>query len=86
MFEKMIGTEVTTNEHQSTDVSKSDGVIGNPPVNIENTVPEGSDVVETSSQSKLEIFKYYTWFLIRLMGLGRDFYIFVLQPLSNNQN
>ena len=60
MFEKMIGTEVTTNEHQSTDVSKSDGVIGNPPVNIENTVPEGSDVVETSSQSKLEIFKYYT--------------------------
>ena len=60
MFEKMIGTEVTANEHQSTDVSKSDGVIANPPVNIENTVPEGSDVVETSSQSKLEIFKYYT--------------------------
>ena len=21
-----------------------------------------------------------------MMGLGRDFYIFVLQPLSNNQN
>ena len=55
MFEKMIGTEVTTN-----DVSKSDGVIANPPVNIENTVSEGCDVVGTSSQSKLEINEYYT--------------------------